>query len=84
MIAEAAPSPEENGWRSSAPEEAHLPTAGNFLGRHRLSAAISRIEQEIRSLEAELEELDAMEPCSAACKDVLSSTIGIPDALLPM
>ncbi|XP_028555151.1 guanine nucleotide-binding protein subunit gamma 2 isoform X1 [Dendrobium catenatum] len=36
------------------------------------------------SEKSELEELDKMEPSSAACNDVLSSMEGIPDALLPI
>ncbi|XP_020576668.1 uncharacterized protein LOC110022174 isoform X2 [Phalaenopsis equestris] len=47
---EAGPSPSENG-RSTPPAPAGPPRTGDFLGRHRLSAAISRLEQEIVSLE---------------------------------
>ncbi|KAI0518886.1 hypothetical protein KFK09_006323 [Dendrobium nobile] len=80
---EAAPSLSENG-RSSPSVTAGLPRTGDFLGRHRLSAAISRLEQEIVSLEKELEELDTMEPSSVACEDILFSMNGLPDALLPI
>ncbi|XP_020595877.1 guanine nucleotide-binding protein subunit gamma 2-like [Phalaenopsis equestris] len=59
------------------------PRVGDYLGRHRLSAAIGRLHQEIQSLESELEELDKMEP-SSACEDLLSSMEAIPDALLPI
>ncbi|XP_008776757.1 guanine nucleotide-binding protein subunit gamma 2-like [Phoenix dactylifera] len=60
------------------------PRTGDFLGRHRLSAAINRLNQEIHSLQEELDKLDSTEPSSAACKEVLVSTEGIPDALLPV
>lgn len=54
------------------------------MGKHRLSAAITRLDKEIESLQKELEELDTMEPSSAACKEVISSTDRLPDALLPV
>ncbi|KAK8918761.1 Guanine nucleotide-binding protein subunit gamma 1 [Platanthera zijinensis] len=60
------------------------PRVGNYLGRHRLSASIGRLQQEVQSLKSELEELDKMEPSSAACKEILASMKGVPDALLPI
>ncbi|PKA54855.1 Guanine nucleotide-binding protein subunit gamma 1 [Apostasia shenzhenica] len=78
--------PAENGG-DRLPERAAAapaPKLGDFLGRHRLSAAIGRLQLEIQSLMSELEELDTMEPSSAVCQEVLSSMEGIPDALLPI
>ncbi|KAJ8471726.1 hypothetical protein OPV22_026069 [Ensete ventricosum] len=67
------------------PPSLHLSTRnGNFLGKHRLSAAISRLNQEIQYLQEELNELETMEPSSAACKEILLSTEGKPDAFLPV
>ncbi|WOL19805.1 hypothetical protein Cni_G28607 [Canna indica] len=60
------------------------PRTGDFLGKHRLSAAISRLNQEIQFLEEELNELEAMEPSSSACKEIFLSTEGKPDAFLPI
>ncbi|WOL06510.1 hypothetical protein Cni_G15244 [Canna indica] len=59
------------------------PRTGDFLGKHRLSAAISRLNQEIQYLEEELNELEKMAPSSAACMEVCLSTEGKSDALLP-
>ncbi|CAD5167595.1 guanine nucleotide-binding protein subunit gamma 2-like [Musa acuminata AAA Group] len=67
------------------PPSLHLSTRnGNFLGKHRLSAAISRLNQEIQYLQEELNELETMGPSSAACKEILMSTEGKPDAFLPV
>ncbi|KAJ3696294.1 hypothetical protein LUZ60_001671 [Juncus effusus] len=57
---------------------------GVFIGKHRLAAAISRLDQEILSLQEELSELETMEPSSAASEEVLASTQGKPDPLLPV
>ncbi|KAF3325611.1 guanine nucleotide-binding protein subunit gamma 2-like protein [Carex littledalei] len=58
--------------------------AGVFIGKHRLAAAIACLDQEILSLQKELTELETMEPSSAACKEVIASTEGKPDPLLPI
>ncbi|PUZ73998.1 hypothetical protein GQ55_1G030800 [Panicum hallii var. hallii] len=55
-----------------------------YVGKHRLSAAIARLEQELQSLQEELNELETMEPASTACQDVITSTEGKPDPLLPI
>jgi len=55
-----------------------------YVGKHRLSAAIARLDQELQSLQDELNELETMEPASTACQDVITSTEGKPDPLLPI
>lgn len=55
-----------------------------YVGKHRLSAAIARLDQELQSLQDELDELEAMESASAACQEVITSTEGKPDPLLPI
>ncbi|KAJ1277834.1 hypothetical protein BS78_04G033500 [Paspalum vaginatum] len=55
-----------------------------YVGKHRLSAAIARLDQELQSLQDELTELETMESASAACQDVIASTEGKPDPLLPI
>ncbi|KAG0481877.1 hypothetical protein HPP92_009961 [Vanilla planifolia] len=80
---EASAAPDVNG-RTEAAAAVRPPRVGNFIGRHRLSAAIGRLDQEIQSLESELEELDRLDPSSAACIDVFSSMEGVPDGLLPI
>jgi hypothetical protein len=55
-----------------------------YIGKHRLSAAIARLDQELQSLQEELNELDTMEPASAACQEVIMGTEGKPDPLLPI
>ncbi|WVZ77952.1 hypothetical protein U9M48_025739 [Paspalum notatum var. saurae] len=55
-----------------------------YVGKHRLSAAIARLDQELQSLQEELTELETMESASAACQGVITSTEGKPDPLLPI
>lgn len=55
-----------------------------YVGKHRLSAAIQRLDQELQSLQDELDELESMESASAACQEVITSTEGKPDPLLPI
>ncbi|OVA09879.1 Ammonium transporter [Macleaya cordata] len=53
-------------------------------GKHRILAELKRLEQETRSLEEELEELEKTERVSAACKDLLLNVEARPDPLLPV
>ncbi|KAL6888638.1 hypothetical protein ACP4OV_009664 [Aristida adscensionis] len=76
------------GGRTSGPQQpAPSPAAPRnvgYVGKHRLSAAITRLDQELQSLQDELNELETMEPASAACQEVITSTEGKPDPLLPI
>ncbi|OEL29408.1 Guanine nucleotide-binding protein subunit gamma 2 [Dichanthelium oligosanthes] len=73
---------------SSGPQQPPTPPAVTrnvgYVGKHRLSAAITRLDQELQSLQIELNELETMEPASTACQDVITSTEGKPDPLLPI
>ncbi|XP_072991072.1 guanine nucleotide-binding protein subunit gamma 2-like isoform X1 [Typha latifolia] len=79
-----AEEPREGGGGGDGGGGGVLPRSVGFLGKHRLTAAISRLEQEIQALQGELNELETMEPSSAACKEVLLGMEGKPDALLPV
>ncbi|KAG2655883.1 guanine nucleotide-binding protein subunit gamma 2-like [Panicum virgatum] len=73
----------------SGPQQQHQPPPARtrnvgYVGKHRLSAAIARLDQELQSLQEELNELETMEPASTACQDVITSTEGKPDPLLPI
>ncbi|KAF7077997.1 hypothetical protein CFC21_082477 [Triticum aestivum] len=87
--------PEEEQDRTSRPSsgQQQQPAAAGaaattrsvgYVGKHRLSAAIQRLDQELQSLQDELNELETMEPASAACREVITSTEGKPDPLLPI
>ncbi|XP_048534377.1 guanine nucleotide-binding protein subunit gamma 2-like [Triticum urartu] len=87
--------PEEEQDRTSRPssgQQQQPAAAGSaattrsvgYVGKHRLSAAIQRLDQELQSLQDELNELETMEPASAACREVITSTEGKPDPLLPI
>ncbi|CAL5392714.1 unnamed protein product [Camellia sinensis] len=58
--------------------------ATDTRGKHRISAELKRLEQEIRSLEEELEQLEKIEKASAACKEMLIIVDTKPDPLLPV
>ncbi|RZC92703.1 hypothetical protein C5167_011785 [Papaver somniferum] len=46
---------------------------GDTRGKHRILAELKRLEQETRSLEEELEELEKTEKVSAACRECVFS-----------
>ncbi|KAB2616108.1 guanine nucleotide-binding protein subunit gamma 1 [Pyrus ussuriensis x Pyrus communis] len=53
-------------------------------GRHRILAELSRVEQELKFLEEELEELERTENVSTICSELLPYIEGRPDPLLPV
>ncbi|KAF7830202.1 guanine nucleotide-binding protein subunit gamma 2-like [Senna tora] len=57
---------------------------GSFVGKHRLQAAVSHLNNEINILQKELEQLETMGESSSVCKDLISSVESIPDPLLPI
>ncbi|KAL8481627.1 hypothetical protein ACS0TY_027404 [Phlomoides rotata] len=57
--------------------------AADTRGKHRISAEFKRLEQEIRFLEEEIEQLEKMDNASAACKEMLINIETRPDPLLP-
>ncbi|OAY28018.1 guanine nucleotide-binding protein subunit gamma 2 [Manihot esculenta] len=61
-----------------------LPSATDTRGKHRIQAEIKRLEQEVRFLEEELEQLDKMENATAACEEILSYVDCRPDPLLQL
>lgn len=84
--ATARPSSGPQQQQQPQPQNPPQPVARNlgYVGKHRLSAAISRLDQELQSLQDELNELESMESASAACQEVIISTEGKPDPLLPI
>ncbi|XP_058202236.1 guanine nucleotide-binding protein subunit gamma 2-like [Rhododendron vialii] len=59
-------------------------SAADTRGKHRISAELKRLEQESRSLEEELEQLEKMGSASASCNEMLSMVETKPDPLLPV
>ncbi|KAI9106555.1 hypothetical protein K1719_022083 [Acacia pycnantha] len=55
----------------------------SFIGKHRLQAAISHLNNEITIIEEELEKLETMDKSSSVCQELISSVESIPDPLLP-
>ncbi|XP_059285387.1 guanine nucleotide-binding protein subunit gamma 2-like [Lycium ferocissimum] len=54
------------------------------MGKHRLAAAISALNQQIQFIQEELDQLDSIGEASIVCKELVSSVELIPDALLPV
>ncbi|KMT17618.1 hypothetical protein BVRB_2g035680 [Beta vulgaris subsp. vulgaris] len=59
-------------------------TPSNFIGRHRLQAAISHLDQQIRMIQDELDELDSIGGPSTVCDELISGIESVPDPLLQM
>ncbi|CAA3028060.1 guanine nucleotide-binding protein subunit gamma 2-like [Olea europaea var. sylvestris] len=63
------------------------PFAGNsttgLMGKHRMSAAISFLNQQIQSIQEELGQLETLGRSSAVCEELILSVESVPDALLP-
>ncbi|KAF5778986.1 putative G-protein gamma [Helianthus annuus] len=53
-------------------------------GKHRISAAFNKLQQETHSLQKELEQLENTEAASSVCKDILHDVETRPDPLLPI
>ncbi|KAL0725225.1 hypothetical protein Bca4012_039824 [Brassica carinata] len=59
-------------------------SVGDARGKHRILAELGRVEQEVRFLEKELEELGQTDIVSTVCEELLSVIEKIPDPLLPL
>ncbi|XP_023524424.1 guanine nucleotide-binding protein subunit gamma 2-like [Cucurbita pepo subsp. pepo] len=58
------------------------PCKNSFFGRHRISAAINRLQNEINIIEEELQQLESVGESSTVCKELVSSVESVPDPLL--
>ncbi|GAB4854079.1 hypothetical protein Ancab_022661 [Ancistrocladus abbreviatus] len=56
----------------------------NFIGKHRLLASISHLDQQIRIIQAELQELETIEGPSTVCGELVSGVESVPDPMLPI
>ncbi|XP_074270369.1 guanine nucleotide-binding protein subunit gamma 2-like isoform X1 [Silene latifolia] len=55
----------------------------NFIGRHRLQAALSHLDQQINIFQEELNELDSVGGPSTVCNELITGVESTPDPLLP-
>lgn len=60
------------------------PSAPDVRGRRRRAAELNRLDQQIKILEEELENLDNTDRASTVCKEVLVTIDNKPDAFLPI
>ncbi|XP_004244452.2 guanine nucleotide-binding protein subunit gamma 2-like [Solanum lycopersicum] len=54
------------------------------MGKHRMAAAISSLDQQIQFIQEELEKLESYGEASIVCKEFISVVESKPDALLPV
>ncbi|GLJ11165.1 hypothetical protein SUGI_0145110 [Cryptomeria japonica] len=59
-------------------------TTLDLRGKHRRIAELNRLEQEIKLLKEELDELEHTVEASTVCKEVLHTVENRPDPLLPI
>ncbi|CAN4077203.1 unnamed protein product [Withania somnifera] len=60
-------------------------TPGHFvMGKHRMAAAISSLDQQIQFIQEELDKLESYGEASIVCKEFISVVESKPDALLPV
>ncbi|KAI5656698.1 hypothetical protein M9H77_25491 [Catharanthus roseus] len=55
-----------------------------FMGKHRMTAAISYLEQQIQIIQEELDQLETLGQSSTVCKELVTSVESAPDPLLPV
>ncbi|CDP19162.1 unnamed protein product [Coffea canephora] len=58
-------------------------THPGFMGKHRMTAAIGYLDQQIQIIQEELDQLDTLGQSSVVCKELITSIESVPDALLP-
>ncbi|CAL5434737.1 unnamed protein product [Camellia sinensis] len=61
------------------PPKAETP---NFIGKHRMAAALAHLQHQIQIIQEELEELETCGESSLVCKELVSTVESLPDALL--
>ncbi|XP_018459650.1 guanine nucleotide-binding protein subunit gamma 1 [Raphanus sativus] len=59
-------------------------SVGDARGKHRILAELGRVEQEVKFLEKELEELGQTDIVSTVCEELLCVIEKAPDPLLPL
>ncbi|XP_006367942.2 guanine nucleotide-binding protein subunit gamma 2-like [Solanum tuberosum] len=60
-------------------------TTNHFvMGKHRMAAAISSLDQQIQFIQEELDKLESYGEASIVCKEFISVVESKPDALLPV
>ncbi|VVB06725.1 unnamed protein product [Arabis nemorensis] len=65
-------------------EQEAVALAGDARGKHRILAELGRVEQEVRFLEKELEELERTDSVSTVCEALICVIEKEPDPLLPL
>ncbi|KAL8063797.1 hypothetical protein ABFX02_01G050000 [Erythranthe guttata] len=72
------------GMQSSHESVNRTPAGAGPMGKHRMVAAISFLNQQIQLIQDELDELDSTGGVSTICQEFVSNIDSVPDALLPV
>ncbi|CAL5358689.1 unnamed protein product [Camellia sinensis] len=78
MMNEGSPTPTP----ISAPPPPPKAETPNFIGKHRMAAALAHLQHQIQIIQEELEELETCGESSLVCKELVSTVESLPDALL--
>ncbi|KAK7377303.1 hypothetical protein VNO80_02726 [Phaseolus coccineus] len=68
---------------SHHPQSGTTSLPSGFIGKHRLQAALTHLNNQITILQEELEKVETIGESSTVCKDLISSVESTPDPLLP-
>lgn len=79
MMNEGTPTPIIAPPPPPPPPKAETP---NFIGKHRMAAALTHLQHQIQIIQEELEELETCGESSLVCKELVSTVESLPDALL--
>ncbi|CAA0814936.1 Guanine nucleotide-binding protein subunit gamma 1 [Striga hermonthica] len=82
----SAPPPAADQLHTHSPSPS-LPPANvtqGIMGKHRMTAAIAFLNQQIQILQDEIDELDNIGGVSTVCPELIASVDTVPDALLPV
>ncbi|XP_051151497.1 guanine nucleotide-binding protein subunit gamma 2-like [Andrographis paniculata] len=74
---------EQGNAHTPSPSSSSAAMLTPLMGKHRMAAAISHLNQQIQIIQDELDELDTVAGVSTVCQELISSIESVPDALLP-
>ncbi|KAL8536694.1 hypothetical protein ACS0TY_012040 [Phlomoides rotata] len=78
------PAPPQPAEQRHEPSSMSSPQGVPNMGKHRMSAAISFLNQQIQLIQDELDELETIGGVSTVCPDLVTSIDSVPDPLLPV
>ncbi|KAK2978069.1 hypothetical protein RJ640_015707 [Escallonia rubra] len=83
ILSDGGGADEQRSQEEAATSQLARAGPSNFVGKHRMAAAIARLHQEIQIIQEELDQLETLGAASIVCTELVSSIESIPDPLLP-